>query len=162
MIKLFLPILLCWYLLAGEQYAQSSQSVLVGKVTRVIDGDSVIVRQNGRNYEIRLWGIDCPEYNQPFATAARKISKRLIGNKTVRVVIKDTDSYGRLVGVITRDSININEQLVSEGAAWVYGRYCREYVCRKWQKLEAKAKYQGDGLWQDKRAIPPWTWRKRK
>lgn len=42
------------------------------EVIRVIDGDSFKVRRvdTGEEVHIRLFGIDCPEYDQPFGNAA--------------------------------------------------------------------------------------------
>ena len=38
---------------------------LYGTGIRVVDGDSFVVRVEGREIEVRLYGIDCPEYSQP-------------------------------------------------------------------------------------------------
>lgn len=154
---LIVAILLCTT--AGTIHAGFT---LTGKVTKIIDGDSVRVLQGGRYHEVRLWGVDCPEYDQPYAAAARKLSKRLLSGKIVTVEVKNHDMYGREVGVVHRGTLNVNEELIRQGAAWVYSRYCRESICREWKKLEARAKSDHQGLWSGKNVIAPWQWRRSK
>lgn len=155
-------LLLIGFLLSAPCAGCAAGQFLSGKATKIIDGDSVIVRRNGRNYEIRLWGIDCPEYNQPYGAAAEKLTRRLAGTGSVRVAVKSKDSYGRMVGVLYRGSLNVNEELVRQGAAWVYDQYCQEAICREWRRLETAAGSGHLGLWAHRNPVPPWKWRRRK
>lgn len=150
------------FLLWAAASAFAAGPVLLGKVTKTIDGDSVILQQNGRNHEIRLWGVDCPEYDQPYGAAAGKLTRRLVGNGSVRVEVKSNDSYGRVVGVLSRGTVNVNEELIRQGAAWVYSQYCREAICGEWRELETAARSQHLGLWHERRPTAPWKWRRRK
>ena len=34
------------------------------KLKSVVDGDTIIVTENGKDYKVRLYGIDCPRGNQ--------------------------------------------------------------------------------------------------
>jgi micrococcal nuclease len=43
-----------------------------GKVIGVIDGDSITMLHDGRQEQIRLWGIDCPEKRQDFGSKAKQ------------------------------------------------------------------------------------------
>jgi micrococcal nuclease len=61
------------------------------------------------------------------------------------------------VGVIT-----INEELIPEGFAWEYGRYCRLAFCMDWKRLEDEAKGARKGLWVDPAPTPPWEFRRQK
>lgn len=155
-------VIFCICLLGAYECSAFAGQYVIGKVARCIDGDSLIVRENGLNREIRLWGIDCPEYNQAYAVAARNLCKRLVGNRQVRVEIKNTDSYGRLVGVVYLENFNMNEELVRQGAAWVYGRYCQESICQEWKELEKTARSKKTGLWHEKNVTAPWKWRRAK
>ncbi|WP_163339232.1 thermonuclease family protein [Desulfopila sp. IMCC35008] len=114
------------------------------------------------SYEVRLWGIDCPEYTQPFASEARAISRHYLEGKTIKVQVKYQDRYDRFIGLATYGNVNINQRLVEDGAAWVYKRYCRAAICRKWTSLEKRARESGTGLWHSRDPIPPWEWRKEK
>jgi endonuclease YncB( thermonuclease family) len=154
--SLFCSILIC---LIGCCVCNASE-ILQGKVVRVIDGDSIVVKEGKRTHEVRLWGIDCPEYDQPYASFARKLSTKMLKDKTVRVEIKARDSYGRDVAVVYYHDLNVNEELVRQGAAWVYERYCRDSICRKWEKYERNSRADRVGLWAGRQAVPPWKWRK--
>lgn len=156
-IFLLLVAFLVW---TPGQESAAVGSTLTGVVTKVIDGDSLLIRQGRNSYEVRLWGIDCPEYDQPYGGAARKMGTTLLRGKAVTVEAKSRDSYDRLVGVVYLGKINVNEELVRQGAAWVYGRYCREAVCDEWRNLEERAKSARLGLWGGKQPVPPWKWRR--
>jgi len=156
---IMIAALLCW---AGGDVGLTAEAVLNGRVDKVLDGDSVVVRQGDRRYEIRLWGVDCPEYGQPYGAEAREESTRLLAGRSVRVEVKSRDKYGRYVGVMHLGGMNVNEQLIRRGAAWVYSRYCRERICTTWKGLEERARDGRVGLWAQKRPIQPWRWRQKK
>jgi len=71
-----------------------------GKVVGVIDGDSITVLHDGRQEQIRLWGIDCPEKNQDFGTKAKHATSILVFVKVVEVDPVTTDRYGRTVAFV--------------------------------------------------------------
>jgi len=158
-LALIFTAVLCW---AGSDAGFTAEVVLSGRVERVLDGDSMVVRQGDRRYEIRLWGVDCPEYGQPYGAEARRESTGLLAGKSVQVEVKTRDSYGRYVGVMHLGGMNVNEQLIRRGAAWVYSRYCRERICTAWQELEAQARDRRVGLWAREHPIQPWRWRQKK
>jgi micrococcal nuclease len=138
-----------------------ADTVLIGRVTKVIDGDSFVLKTKKKAYEIRMWGIDCPEYTQPFSSEARAIARRYLKGKNVQVEVKYLDKYNRSIGVASYGNEIINEKLVREGAAWVYKRYCRTSICKKWDDIEKMARSSKRGLWNDKDAVPPWKWRRK-
>jgi micrococcal nuclease len=84
----------------------------------------------------------------------------MVLGKTVEVVPVDQDRYDRTVAVVSVDGQCLNEALVREGLAWVYGQYCKKRFCRDWSELEALARKNGQGLWADRNPTPPWEWRK--
>ncbi len=67
------------------------------------------------------------------------------------------DRYGRIVGRVYVDGINVNRELVAQGYAWVYRRYSND---AELLELESGAKQKGLGLWADPNPIPPWEWRR--
>ena len=125
------------------------------RVKRIVDGDTVYLKDGTK---VRLHGIDTPERDQPYGKQATRNLDRLIGGK-VFVREKDTDRYGRLVGVIyTPEGVNVNEAMVCNGSAWWYSRYAKfESGLRDCQ---AKAKEEGLGLWADDDPMAPWDWRR--
>lgn len=79
------------------------------KVDRVVDGDTLVLIDKTR---VRLHGIDTPERDQPYGKQATSVLDALIETK-VFVEEKDTDRYGRLVGVLyTAEGLNVNLEMV--------------------------------------------------
>jgi endonuclease YncB( thermonuclease family) len=134
-----------------------------GKVVKVLDGDSLRVRRGKETVEVRLYGVDCPEWDQDYGAAAKKFTKARLLHKTVNVVPMDIDHYGRTVAVVSSAGKMINKQLVRTGHAWCYRKYCKEKpLCFELKDLEKKAKKQKRGLWRAKKPVAPWKWRKEK
>ena len=146
-ITVFLMVLNC--------YAQR----ITGKVIRVSDGDSfTLLTDNNHEVRIRLYGIDCPEKEQPYSKAAKEFTGNILKVGAVEVEQKDIDRYNRIVGiVIVADSINLNEQLLKKGFAWHYQYYDNNPM---WTAYERIARESKQGLWKEPNPISPWQWRK--
>ena len=81
----------------------------------------------------------------------------------MKVSVLDTDRYERSVGVVTTDDGGIlNRELLTNGYAWLYTRYCKAYFCSEWQAQEMRARKSKSGLWSYKAAVEPRNWRKAK
>ena len=131
-----------------------------GQVVGVTDGDTITVLHEGRGEKIRLYGIDCPEKRQAFGTRAKEATSALVFGKVVEVEPVNVDRYGRTVALVTVGTTLVNEELVREGFAWVYTRYCKRSVCRAWGLLEEEAREARRGLWADPYWVPPWEFRR--
>lgn len=125
--------------------------VLVGTVTRVIDGDTITVQLQSGPIKVRLDAIDAPESNQPGGTAATAALARLVANRSVELDVTTQDRYERLVAQVTVNGRSVNEQLVKDGHAWVFRRYARTKDSCVW---EHAAREQRRGLW----ALPMKDW----
>jgi endonuclease YncB( thermonuclease family) len=132
-----------------------------GTVLKVIDGDSLIVSRGRGRQEIRLYGVDAPEFDQPGSAACKKWMRSHVAGQHVSVLGVNYDRYGRLVAVVKMDGKAVNGLLVEQGLVWVYSRYCHKNICRDWKSAEKQAKLQGRNLWQNPHPIPPWVWRHR-
>jgi micrococcal nuclease len=145
--------------------APVAADTLTGALVRVLDGDTVEVRDAGNDlHRIRLAGIDAPESGQPFGTQAKRHLLALVGGASVTVDWHKRDRYGRIVGKVMRDGADANLALVEAGFAWWYREYQREQSPRDrelYAAAESRARTRGAGLWADPRAIPPWEWRDR-
>jgi endonuclease YncB( thermonuclease family) len=131
-----------------------------GKVVRISDGDTFHVLHDDQSTEkIRLYGIDCPERRQPFSQKAENYLSELIFGRTVRIIRKDTDRYGRTVAIVYVNKTNVNEALLRAGFAWHYTHHDNN---PRWAMLEQQAANAKRGLWADPHPTPPWEWRKRK
>jgi len=74
------------------------------------------------------------------------------------VVIQDTDRYGRTVGRVYVGNVDVNAEMVKQGAAWVYRKYAKD---QSLYALENEAKAAKRGLWglPEAARTPPWEWR---
>ena len=145
---------------SGFSYGKSHETV-TGVVIKVLDGDSFMMKSGKTVHEVRMWGIDCPEYTQPYSSQAKSLARSLIEKKRVNVEVRYRDRYDRDVGMVYLNGANINGELVRRGAAWVYGRYCDKPICGEWEEAERQAREGEKGLWRRKNPVPPWQWRKR-
>jgi micrococcal nuclease len=145
-------LLLCLGLMgcAGNSYS--------GKVTAVADGDTLQLLYRGGEIKIRLAGIDAPERAQPYGRRSRQALSALVFGKNVRVVEEDRDRYGRIVGRVYVDGLDVNAEMVRRGYAWVYRRYARN---EQLYALEKQARIARLGLWSlpKRERVPPWEWR---
>ena len=102
----------------------------VGKVVSVSDGDTLtLLVPDGASFKqvkVRLGEIDTPERKQPYGTRAQQALSDLAYNKQARVVVQDTDRYGRTVGRVYVGSLDVNAEMVKQGAAWVYRQYAKD------------------------------------
>ncbi len=133
-----------------------------GSVKKIIDGDSLLIASGRKTIEVRLYGVDCPEYNQPFSQQAKSLVRKQVAGKKVLVQPQYYDSYGRLVAIVGDEGQTLNGELVRAGLAWVYPRYCRKKICRSWQKMEDAARNDNRGLWSRRQPISPWQWKRTK
>lgn len=128
-----------------------------GTVTRVIDGDTVIVQtENNEQIRIRLTEIDAPEKKQAFGEQSTLSLTALCLNKPV--VIKDSgkDRYKRVLGRIFCDGVDANAWQVQKGLAWAYRKYLTDST---FIDLENTAKSTRQGLWIDDNPVAPWEFR---
>ncbi len=134
-----------------------------GKVVGISDGDTLtLLVPDGASFKqikVRLGEIDTPERKQPYGTRAQQTLSELAFNQQARVVVQDTDRYGRTVGRVYVGSVDVNAELVKQGAAWAYRQYLKD---QSLLALEAEAKAAKRGLWglPEAERCPPWDWRK--
>ena len=140
---------ICFLVLPCPSWAWS------GKVIGVADGDTITVLRDKTPQKIRLYGIDCPEKRQPFGKRAKQFTSDLVFGKVVDIEPIAIDRYGRTVAFVRVGSVNVNEELIKEGLAWVYLRYCKLPSCVEWQSLELAAQIEKKGLWGSSGEVPP-------
>lgn len=98
----------------------AADRLVQGQVTRVTDGDSLWLAPAApaAPVEVRLLGIDAPEICQPWGPEARQALQELVLNRSVNVRTVGRDSYGRTLGTVYLDTLNVNKALVQQGHAW--------------------------------------------
>ena len=131
-----------------------------GYVVKVLDGDSLRVKRGMEIIEIRLYGIDSPEWGQDYGNRAKRYLKAKVDRKKVTVDQKDVDRYGRTVALVSSSGRLMNSEMVRKGLAWMYPKYCKEQpLCSELKKLEHEARSKRCGLWREKDPISPWQWK---
>jgi len=132
-----------------------------GECVRVPDGDDVVVRHDGREFRIRLYGIDCPEFNQPYGDKAKEFAERMVLGKDVEVEVVDCDHvHRRLVAWVSVGGTSVNKELLREGLAWWYRKYAPGN--KELEALEKEAREGRKGLWEQENPVAPWIWKHRK
>lgn len=134
--------------------------VVEGKVTAVLDGDTATVLDaNSVQHKIRFAGIDAPEKKQAHGMDAKQALSKMIFGKDVVVNVATRDLYGREVGSVLADGIDVNGSMVRYGWAWCYREYKHP---KEYEAYEAEAQQKQRGLWADKKPIKPADYRKGK
>jgi micrococcal nuclease len=129
--------------------ATSTPSWAEGRVTHIIDGDTIEVEIAGQVYSLRYIGIECPESGQYGSELATRVNRELVEGKSVRLEtdVSDTDQYGRLLRYVYVGDLFVNAELVGRGyaTAWAYPpdlRYADLFA-----QLEREAQDGERGLW---------------
>lgn len=138
-----------------------SAHTLKGKIIRVSDGDTVVVLDStNTQYRVRLDGIDCPEKGQPFGKKATDFVKNITSkSEFVTIVWKKKDRYGRILGYLIVDEVNVNKELLRNGLAWHYKHFNKD---KELADLEQQAKDKKLNIWSESNPIEPYYWRKGK
>lgn len=151
--RIFLFLILAFPLCLWS--AQAEQ--VTGKVVSVLDGDTLVVLdESKRQHKIRLHQIDAPEKRQDYGTRSRQSLADLAFGKPVSVKIVARDRYGRKVGQVLVDGLDVGLEQIRRGMAWVYRQYATDPV---YFAAEASARQKRLGLWVQPHPIPPWQWR---
>ena len=155
-------LLFATLLLATSAHA----ATITGTVVSVADCDTVTVLDATKTqHKIRLTGIDAPEKAQPFGRRSKSSLSDLVYLKQVNVETDKKDRYGRNLGKVLVNGKDANLMQIERGMAWHYKAYEREQssVDRKaYAEAENAARALRVGLWADKKAVPPWEFRRQK
>ena len=119
------------------------------RVTRVIDGDTIVIEGN---YRVRYIGIDTPEVHpemEAFGLEAWQANRELVKGKVVYLEkdVSEVDKYGRLLRYVYVDDIFVNAELVRQGLAYAQpyspDTKHQDYL----EQLEQEARQAGRGIW---------------
>src|SRR5512132_197865 len=83
--------------------AAQVERVLPGKVTRVIDGDTIDVLLSTGLIRVRLQGVDAPERDQPGGREAQQWLRRRLIDHAVQLEPISQDRYERMVAIVHVD-----------------------------------------------------------
>lgn len=158
LVAIFLLLPSCPATPAPDSDREAEPRILYGRVVGVTDGDTLTLLVNREQVRIRLAQIDAPESNQPYGKRAKAALSALAFGKQARVEVVDIDRYGRTVGEVFVDGIDVNREMVREGYAWAYTKYSHTTQIIE---LEDSARAAKKGLWAlpENQREPPWLWR---
>ena len=126
------------------------------EVARIIDGDTVEIRYDGKLTSVALIGVDTPETVhpqkpvEPFGKAATAFIRNLLLGESVylRFDGNRTDKYGRLLAYLYRapDGLFVNLEIVRQGYGKVYTVFPFKHKTL-FQHYSGHAQQAGRGLW---------------
>lgn len=105
------------------------------KVVDVYDGDTctiVLINKGGfEKHKLRMYGYDSPEMKpllklpnrdeiKENAIIARNFFSDFVNNKLCIFESMGTDKYGRLLGILWCDGVNVNELMLNNGYGYAY------------------------------------------
>lgn len=164
----------------------STPTWIEGKVTAIVDGDTLHLSGKKANYLIDLAGIDAPEKGQRSGAMAAQTLYLKVQEKQVRVLVLPAPSPSPIVcpvtptpvpasnsprsrsGVVLRHHVFgilycdgcVNSDLVREGLAWHDAKACPSATL---EQAETAARKGRRGLWQcEQEPVPPWQWRQQR
>ncbi|MDQ3630180.1 MAG: thermonuclease family protein [Actinomycetota bacterium] len=129
----------------------------LARVERVVDGDTIRVRIDGREETVRYIGVDTPETKKPgtpvqcFGKRASAENERLVEGERVRLVAgaEPRDRYGRLLAYVHRErgDVFVNERLLRGGFARTLTIAPNDRYEARFRLAEARARASRAGLW---------------
>ena len=148
---------ICFVLLCaiGATWIDMRWGESVEGIPRIIDGDSLELE--GR--ELRLRGIDAPEFDQTCGSEALRIPCGQLAKQKLRSIadlddfrcrLSGHDRYGRDLADCKAGTISVNAEMVRSGFAVAYGSYSHE---------EAEARRERKGIWEHEFVMPA-EWRR--
>lgn len=141
--------------LVGCEHSTGRQTD-AAKVTRVVDGDTIVVSVKGAQYKVRLIGINTPERGRPYYKEATEKTEELVLGKEVRLEkdVSETDKYGRLLRYVYAGDLFVNAELVKQGYAQQYTYPPDVKYADLFRKLAREARENELGLWGPEEAAP--------
>lgn len=128
-----------------------------GRVTRVIDGDTVWADFGKGPLRLRLAHIDAPEHDQRGGDEASAwMNKALGGDRLVTVHPFELDYYGRVVADVYNGDSRLNYWIVKSGLAWALPDDRDQGIAT----AQTEAQAAQIGIWTEQYPTPPWVWRK--
>lgn len=123
-------------------------------IGRAVDGDSLFVGAQ----EVRLFGIDAPEYRQTCLVGwsswscgsdAAAALRALVNERQLTCMSVDRDVYGRTVAKCEVDGVDLGAAMLDKGLAVALGNASADYLAR-----QIRSKAGQGGIWASKFEMP--------
>ncbi|MBU1935788.1 thermonuclease family protein [bacterium] len=126
-------------------------------VVRVVDGDTIIIEQNGKKERVRFLRVNTPEsvhpdkkQNTPMGKVASDFTKKHLNGKSVTLEFEEErrDKYDRLLAYVFVEEENFCLTLVEEGLSPYYTAYglSKNYDA-EFRRAEQEARDANLGIW---------------
>jgi micrococcal nuclease len=130
------------------------------KVIRVVDGDTIVIKYNGKYEKVRLLCVNTPEsvhpdkkQNIPMGKVASRYTQKKLTGKYVDLefeIKKLRGNYGRLLAYVFVDGQNLNLDLVRQGLSPYYTKYGKsEKYDSEFRATEKQARKEKLNIWGD-------------
>jgi micrococcal nuclease len=130
------------------------------QVIRIVDGDTIVIKYNGKYEKVRMLCVNTPEsvhpdkkQNIPMGKVASKYTQKKLIGKNVNLefeIKKLRGNYGRLLAYVFVDGKNLNLDLVRQGLSPYYTKYGKsEKYDAEFRAAEKQARKEGLNIWGD-------------
>jgi len=141
-----------------------------GTLSKIVDGDTLYFKTNGKTVKCRIDYIDTPESKlntklkkdiskchvkakemKSAGLSATRQAKRLLQlHKTYEYDVKGKDHYGRSICIVHNGDTTFNEQMVVSGYATIFRYYMNKSELNHFEPLLQQAKNNRIGLWSNR------------
>jgi micrococcal nuclease len=130
------------------------------QVIRVVDGDTIVIRYNGKYEKVRMLCVNTPEsvcpdekQNIPMGKAASKYTQKKLTGKYVNLefeIKKLRGNYGHLLAYVFVGGQNLNLDLVRQGLSPYYTKYGKsQKYDAEFRAAEKQARKEKLNIWGD-------------
>lgn len=156
-------ILFVFFLVSLASNSPAATKTLSGKVLKVFDGDTILLRVQGREEHVRLREIDAPEVShrkqagqEPWGRKAKEFAQSMVKGKTVQLEVEERDEqdkYHRLLAYVFVGETFVNREMVRSGNAFFYPGAFKGKHAAELQEAEEAAREKGVGVWDKKNGL---------
>ena len=156
--NIIISLFLVLFVLPNLTHAENVQFL------NLIDGDSILVVYQEHSQQVRLIGIDAPEWDQEYGSKAKAHAMGFCFGQSLRLEFdkERKDRYGRLLAYVYSGDKMLNEELVRAGLAIVIKVKPNTRYYARLKKIEGKARIERRGFWlRGGLEMTPGQWRKK-
>lgn len=148
----------CFYIFGNGSQNPAQEARTPATIAHVVDGDTIIVNEGGKDIKIRLIGLDTPETVDPrrtvecFGKEASDKAKEILTGQAIRIETDSSqglyDKYGRFLAYIfLSDGTNFSEMMIREGYGYEYTFDTPYKYQSAFRDAEKEARDGEKGLW---------------
>ena len=130
------------------------------KVIRIVDGDTIVIKYDGKYEKVRLLCVNTPEsvhsdkkQNIPMGKVASKYTEKKLTGKHVKLefeIDRLRGNHGRLLAYVFVDGQNLNLDLVRQGLSPYYTKYGKsQRYDSEFRAAEKQARKEKLNIWGD-------------